>query len=276
MTRTFTPTLTLTPIPLNADTIGVFYNGGWFLRLNNSSGAADLITYFGAASDLPVVGDWNNDGFDTIGLYRSSEGRYLLSDSNTAPSISYDFTFGNPGDTPIAGHWDALTTGSGVGVYRNSNGILYLKRAKTTGFDDYYMVFGNPGDFGVAGDWNNDGFDNIGVYRPSATQWFLSNVNGNGITFSNIDFAWGIGSHRPVVGDWNGDGVSTVGYYTNTGNFVLHSTLATVGLDNIFNFGPNGGLPVAGKWTVSSVPPVSGVIQPVGGNPVNGGSDGSD
>jgi hypothetical protein len=235
-----------------------------------------LTVFFGAPSDLPVVGDWDANGFDTIGVYRSSEGRFLLSDSNTIPAVSYDFTFGNPGDTPLAGKWDALTTGSGVGVYRGSNGITYLKRAKVTGFDDYYMVFGNPGDAGVSGDWNGDGFDNIGSYRPATTQWFMSNTNGNGITNSDLDFVWGTGGYPLVVGDWDGNNTSTPGFLNSSGVFVLHPTNAASGVDTIFAFGPTSSLPVAGKWTTLSQPPNLGVIQPIGVNPVSGSGDGSD
>jgi hypothetical protein len=246
------------------------------LRLSNSTGLADLTTFFGQSTDLPVVGDWDGNGFDTIGLYRSTEGRFLLSDSNTVPSIAYDFSFGNPGDTPIAGKWDAMTTGSGVGVYRGSNGVLYLKRAKSSGFDDYHIIFGNPGDSGIAGDWNGDGFDNIGVYRPATTQWLLSNVNLSGIRNSDIDFVWGTGSHAIVVGDWDGNSTSTPGYLTNTGNFVLHPANVASGVDTIFPYGPVNSLPVAGKWTTFAQPPGLGVIQPVGINPVTGGENGAD
>jgi hypothetical protein len=276
-TSTFTATATLTPthtptfLPPSADTIGVFKEGTWSLKNFNSPGAADLTVIFGDATDLPVTGDWNNDSYDTLGRYNTTEGRFLLSDSNTTPSVSYNFIFGNPGDTPLAGHWDAMTSGDGVGVYRNTNGILYLKRAKTTGFDDYFMILGNPGDQGVAGDWNDDGFDTVGVYRSSLQTWFLSNTNSSGITFSDVSFVWSIGTARPVVGDWNGDGITTVGNLTSSGLFTLHSSLATSGYDIIFPFGPTNSYPVAGKWTTSFAPPISGVVAPI--QPIGNGED---
>jgi hypothetical protein len=262
-TVTLTPSRTNTPLPPTQDTVGVFKGGIWYLRLSNTTGIADLTSAFGLPSDLPVVGDWNNNGFDTIGLYRSAEGRFILSDSNTAPAMDYDFSFGNPGDVPFAGKWDAMTTGSSVGVYRTSNGVLYLKRVKTTGFSDYAMIFGNPGDSGVAGDWNGDGFDNVGVYRTTTTQWFMINTNANGIVNSDIDFVWGTGAHSIVVGDWDGNGTSTPGYLTNTGNFVLHPANVAAGVDSVFPFGPVNSLPVAGKWTTFASPPSLGIIQPV-------------
>jgi hypothetical protein len=265
-----TPTPTVTPNPNRPDTIGVYKNGSFSLRNTNNAGAADITASFGGdASDLPVVGDWNSNGVDTIGVYRNSTGVFLLSDSNTSPAVNYSLVFGNPGDTPFAGRWSADMTNSGVGVYRNSNGVLYQKKQLTTGFDDFFAIYGNPGDQGVAGDWDDDGFDSIGIYRSSNQTWFLTNDSEpSGITFSDIDFVWNIGTARAVVGDWNGDGSTTVGFLNSGGVFVLHSTNAAVGTDNTFAFGPSDGFPVAGKWTAGSQPSPRGVI----GGPGNGGS----
>jgi hypothetical protein len=52
-----------------------------------------------------VTGDWNNDGIDTIGVYRNA--RFYLRNSNTVGTADIVFALGNPGDMPIAGDWDA-------------------------------------------------------------------------------------------------------------------------------------------------------------------------
>ncbi len=267
--RTNTPTNTSTPIP-RPDTIGVYKNGVFSLRNSNSAGSVDISALFGGdASDLPVAGDWDGDGVDTIGVYRGTTGVYFLSDSNTAPTVSYTLVFGNPGDTPFAGKWTAGATHDGVGVYRNSNGILYQKDNLTTGFSDYFAIFGNPGDQGYGGDFDGNGFDSIGIYRSSNLTWYMTNNSQpSGITFSDIDFAWTIGTERPVIGDWNGDTTSTVGYFTNSGVFVLHSANATTGSDNVFAFGSADSYPIAGKWVAASSPNARIVI--VGGQSGNG------
>jgi hypothetical protein len=262
-----TPTPTNTPIPPRPDTIGVYNSGVFSLRNTNNAGGADIVAAFGgAASDLPIVGDWNSDGVDTIGVYRSATGFFLLSDSNTSPAVNYTVLFGNPGDTPFAGKWTPDMTGSGIGVYRNSNGILYQKKQLVTGFDDFFAVFGNPGDQGVAGDWDGNGFDSIGIYRASSQTWYLTNNSTpSGITFSDIDFVWNIGSNLPVVGDWDGDGDSTVGYLTASGVFTLHPNNAAAGSDNTFAFGAANSRPIAGKWTSGSSPSPRGVVAPITG-----------
>jgi predicted extracellular nuclease len=264
-----TATPTLTPVPTSPDTIGLYNNGLWQLRNTNSTGAADItVTFGGDPSDLPVVGDWNSDNVDTIGVYRNSTGVFLLSNSNTVPSVAYSLVFGNPGDTPFSGRWDNVVTNDGVGVYRNTNGVLYLKRNLTTGFDDYFFIFGNPGDQGVGGDWDGNGYGSIGIYRASNQTWYMNNDNVSGINYSEIDFVWNIGTSNPVTGDWNGDGITTVGYYTTGGVFVLHSTNATIGSDNTFAFGAGGtAKPVAGRWGSPTAPALSvitnGNLQPV-------------
>jgi subtilisin family serine protease len=277
-TATVTATASNTPVPVAADHIGVYKNGVFSLRNTNTSGAADITAVFGGdPSDLPIVGDWNADGVDTVGVYRNSTGVFFLSNSNTSPAVNVSLVFGNPSDTPLHGHWTNTLPNDGVGVYRNSNGILYQKNALTTGFSDYFAIFGNPGDQGIAGDWNNNGFDSIGIYRSTDQTWYLSNNSTpSGITFADLSFVWNIGTNAPVTGDWDADGVATVGYFNGTnGVFALHSTLAAAGSDNVFAFGPTGGIPVAGHWQAGTVPPLSGVIRSGGSsggvNPVDPG-----
>jgi subtilisin family serine protease len=259
-TRTNTPTATATasntPVPPRPDTIGVYNGGVFYLRNTNTTGVADITAFFGGdVSDLPVVGDWNGDGVDTIGVYRNSTGFFFLSDSNTSPAVNYSPLFGNPGDTPFAGKWTADMTHDGIGVYRNSNGILYQRKALTGGFDDFFAVYGNPGDKGFAGDWDANGFDSVGIYRSSNQTWFLSNNSTpSGITFSDISFVLDIASALPVVGDWDGDGDSTPGWLTSGGVFTLHPNNSIVGPDNVFAFGPANSKPVAGKWVAGSRP----------------------
>ncbi len=275
-TPTNTATFTNTPIPPHPDTIGVYKDGIFYLRNSNTSGVADISAVFGGdLSDLPVVGDWNSDGVDTIGVYNTSTGVFSLSDSNTAPTVSYTLVFGNPGDAPFAGHWTVDTIGSGVGVYRNSNGILYQRKSLTSGFDDFFAVFGNPGDQPVAGDWNNDGFDSIGVYRASSQTWYLSNNSQpSGITFSDLGFVWDANGASAVAGDWDGDGSSTSGILTANGVFTLLSANSGSGTYNIVVFGPAGSKPIAGRWTSGSSSPLNGLINPgqSGSSNINSGN----
>jgi hypothetical protein len=61
---------------------------------------------YGIPGDKPVVGDWNFDGIDTIGVYRN--GIFYLRNSNTIGFAEMVFALGIPGDHPIAGNWDLV------------------------------------------------------------------------------------------------------------------------------------------------------------------------
>ena len=90
------------------DTTGVFRpgNGVIFLKNANTSGFADVALNYGLSGDRPVIGDWNDDGIDTIGVYRNAQ--FLLRNSNTIGFADIVFALGNPDDMPIAGNWDGL------------------------------------------------------------------------------------------------------------------------------------------------------------------------
>jgi hypothetical protein len=244
------------------DTIGLFKpsTGEWFLRNSNTTGGADItLSFGGSVNHLPITGDWDGDGVDTVGIYDTSNGVFQLRDSNTTGPAQYVFTLGNPGDTPLAGRWDNTMNHDGAGVYRNSNGILYLRKTLTTGFSDYYMVLGNPGDQGIAGDWDGDGYDSVGVYRASQNRFYLSNVNGNGITYADVYFDYGDTTAKPIAGDWSLNAYHRVGYFRD-GQVWLRYTNTTGVSDVYFAFGFTGALPVTGKWTGASLPNPNSVI----------------
>jgi len=81
-------------------------NGIIFLKNTNQTGYADIALNYGLAGDQPVVGDWDGNGTDTIGVYRNA--RFLLRNSNTIGFADIVFGLGNPGDMPIAGDWNGV------------------------------------------------------------------------------------------------------------------------------------------------------------------------
>jgi hypothetical protein len=55
------------------------------LRNSNTGGVADLTFNYGPGGlgFKPLVGDWNGDGVDTIGLYDPAGAGFFLRNSNT-------------------------------------------------------------------------------------------------------------------------------------------------------------------------------------------------
>lgn len=100
--------------------IGVFRSGDWLWSL--SGGGAGTRDAFGVPGDVPVVGDWNGDGIDDVGVVRGTtwflrvpSGGARLRWVGPQASVTVvpearaavvSFTFGQPGDVPVAGDWD--------------------------------------------------------------------------------------------------------------------------------------------------------------------------
>ena len=63
---------------------------------------------FGLGTDLPVIGDWNGDSIDDVGVRRSE--RFLLDANGSRTWDGTDggdlsFRFGLSTDIPVAGKW---------------------------------------------------------------------------------------------------------------------------------------------------------------------------
>ena len=81
-------------------------NGALYLKFSNTTGFADLVLTYGSPGDKPIVGDWDGDGIDTIGIYRVDT--FFLRNTNTNGFADIIFTLGSVGDIPISGDWDGL------------------------------------------------------------------------------------------------------------------------------------------------------------------------
>ncbi|MEP7284585.1 MAG: right-handed parallel beta-helix repeat-containing protein [Chloroflexota bacterium] len=254
-TSTNTPVPTGTPVnpPKAIDTIGVFRPSrtAFYLRNSNTSGAPDITATFGTSTDLPVVGDWNGDGIDTLGVYRN--GLFLLTNSNAAnAAINYSIALGQPGDLPVIGDWDGNGK-DGIGVFRPSTGMVYLKNYLVSGFASYAMQIGVLGDLPVAGDWDGNGKDSPGVFRPSTATFRLTNAVCNCTVSTNYTVQFGQAGDSPVTGDWNGDGITGLGvFHPSNGVIALKNTLSAGAADTTFSFGQPSDAPVAGHWSAAS------------------------
>jgi hypothetical protein len=229
---------------VRTSTTGVFRpsNAILYLKNQNTSGFADIfIPGYGLAGDVAVVGDWNGDGVDTIGVFRS--GTFFLRNSNNSGFGDITVAYGQAGDLPVVGDWDGDGIDT-VGFYRG--GAFYLRNTNTTGDPQLVFSLGNPGDVPIAGDWNRDGIDTVGVFRPSNAILYLKNTNVEGFADVFIP-GYGIAGDAPVTGDWNGDGTDTIGVYRG-GTFFLRNTNDSGFADLTFALGIPGDAPLAGDW----------------------------
>jgi len=113
--------------------IGVYRDGKWILD-SDGSGTLDscgidlcIDSFGGNRGDVPVVGDWNGDGTDKIGIYRNGKwildknGNGLLEDCQV--DLCIENFGGSSGDIPVVGDWN----GDGkdkIGIYRAGQWLL--------------------------------------------------------------------------------------------------------------------------------------------------------
>ncbi|HEV8370781.1 MAG TPA: SBBP repeat-containing protein [Pyrinomonadaceae bacterium] len=143
------------------DTVGVFRpsTGQWLLtngpNTNNTTPPVNFQFAFGQNDDVPIVGDWNGDGFDTPGLFRSGVAQFILSNGFQGTTDITPFTFGALGTKPLAGDWDGDGVAT-IGVFNPGTGIMSLNNTNTSGngVGDLVFSFGLNGDSPLAGDWD--------------------------------------------------------------------------------------------------------------------------
>ncbi len=235
-------TVTVNQTGRNASTPGQYRptNGFAYIRNSNDTGFADREFFYGIANDIPVAGDWNGDGVDSVGIYR--DGKFFLRNSNSTGIADLEFPFGAPGDFPIVGDWDGDGIDT-VGVVRGNT--VFLRNSNTAGNADIQFNYGTATDTFIAGDWNGDGIDTVGAYRPTNGFVYLRNSNTTGI--ADIEFFYGLANDRPVAGDWDGDGIDTIGIVRGNGWFLRNSNTSGFA-DILFFYGVETDKPITGDW----------------------------
>ena len=109
------------------------------------------------------------------------------------------------------------------------------------------FVLGQAGDVPLVGDWDGNGSKTPGVFRPSTTEWFLSN-SPNGSTMDyHLTFA--TFSDIPVVGNWDGVGGDSIGVYRASNNtwYLSNSNTSPVAATT-YQYGSSGNAAAVGNW----------------------------
>jgi hypothetical protein len=204
----------------------------------------------GSERDLPVVGDWDGDGKDDIGIFgpmwpgdqrairaepglpdnqnttsgppknmpprpeNATSGRRLLrgadSERTRADVVDHVFHFGAATDVPVAGDWNGDGIES-IGIFRNGQWHLDVDGNGRWSSSDITADFGQSGDIPIVGDFNGDGIDELGFFRDGV---FYLDVNGNRkLDAHDRVFELGTADDTPVVGDWDGDGKDEAAVY---------------------------------------------------------------
>ncbi|MBI2535058.1 MAG: hypothetical protein HYW03_23000, partial [Deltaproteobacteria bacterium] len=216
---------------------------------------------------------------DKIGVYRPSTGEWFfdLNGNGVLETCGIDYcvsSFGSLG-VPVVGDWN----GSGVsqlGMFLTDAGQWQLdQNANETWegclIDTCIGPYGQT-DIPIPGRWDLQGFDRIGVFRPSTALWYLD-VNGNGQwNGCRRDVCGYLSVYKagdlPIVGHWNGNGLSQLGFFRpSTGEWFLdyngNRTWDDCTQDRCLSFGI-AGQPVSGDWDGTGASKI-GVFDPITG-----------
>ena len=244
----------------HSDNLGVWRASRFYLDSNRNSlwngSGTDTLNTFGSATDKPLAGDWNGDGYTDIGVWRSGT-FYLDTNGNgiwDGPAIDKTFKLGLNSDTPVVGDWN----GDGIddiGVWRSGKFYLDLdgNRIWNSAIDKAF-TFGAATDRPIIGDWNADGKADLGIWRSGK---FYLDLNANRIWNSGVDgiFSFGNSTDTPLIGDWNGDGTDDLGvwrsgkfYQDTNGNRAWNSAT-----DTVTTYGASTDVPLIGYWPPKTV-----------------------
>jgi hypothetical protein len=225
------------------------HDAHWYLRFSNTTGNHDVAFSFGDTCDIPIVGDWDGDGDDTVGVWRN--GMWHLNGVNGGGTPT-PFMYGNPDDYPVAGDWDGDGDDT-IGVFRPSEVKWYLRNSNDTGPASYAFIYGDVGDRPIVGDWDGTGGSHgtvtVGVFRPSNATWHLRNWNSAG--FPSIPaFLYGVPADTPVTGDWNWDSIDSIGVFRPAGipQWKLTNQNGPYPPAYDYGYGALSDKPVTGDW----------------------------
>jgi murein DD-endopeptidase MepM/ murein hydrolase activator NlpD len=208
-----------------------FLNDGW-------SGTANRVYDYGLPGDGAVVGDWNGDRVDTIGVRRGSF--YLLADRHGVEAPAHSFIYGRPADVTLVGDWN----GDGRDTLAVRRGNTYYFNDELTGGDASAVIrYGRADDQVLVGDWDGDGRDTLGVRRGNV--FYLRNVLAGGE--ADIRVPYGKAEDVVYVGDWNGDRIDTLAVRREA-RYYVKDDFTGGEADRVLTYGRPGDATLVGDW----------------------------
>ena len=216
--------------------------------------------------EIAVIGDWNGDGNDKIGIY--SGGYWVLdyNGNNAWDGLSVDrdvYWSIDSHDIPVVGNWNGQLNSTKIGVYSDGHWMADYNGNFILDGQTRFSFFGggNSTFLPAVGDWNDDGKTKIAAYLITSGTWWIEK-SGNwlwdGPSGGDVYTSFGGPTYvKPIVGNWERPPTVqfSVSGYTGIGmNFQVGDTFfvtitgspnqpVTVGLD--------GGTPVLRGYTNS-------------------------
>jgi hypothetical protein len=211
------------------------------------------VVHYGNSPMVPIVGDWDGDGADTVSAYDPTSGRFYLSSNPVTGTAQINIMYGNPGAKPLVGDWDGDGKDN-IGVRMGNTFYLRTTPVDQPAETTATVAYGDPGDTPVVGDWDGDGKDNVGVYRPGLFRFYLR-MNPNTSTGETTRVVpYGNPNADPLIGDWDGDGKDNVGVRMgNTFAFRTSPVSSDTETTTSDAYGNGAGeIPIVGDWNADN------------------------
>jgi hypothetical protein len=192
------------------DTVGFYRPSNTGFTLSNTAAASIVglpVTAFafgyGSLGDKPIVGDWDGNGSDSVGVFRGSNRTFFLRSALSGSPITTSTVtvpFANATDVPVTGDWDCNGTTT-VGLYRPANATFYLTNTGTGVPTDFTIItFGAVNASPFTGDFDNDGCTEIATFLNGAVR-VRGDVSASGAVIFN--FNYGVAGDQPLSGTWH-------------------------------------------------------------------------
>ncbi len=193
--------------------------------LRSSDGTVQNYEWGLLASDLPVAGDYDGDGFADPAAYQQNGTWHLARSSAGYAGLQ----LGTPGVINVPADYDG-DGATDMAIYEPWSGVWHLSQST----DGYYGIgWGGSGDIPVPADYDGDGIADIGVYRPSNQTWYLI-CSSDGVKVEE----WGLlSTDKPVPADYDGDGTDDLAVYQANGTW--HLARSSAGYAGLQLGGPN-------------------------------------
>lgn len=237
-----------------SDGVGVFLAGERAAEFHLRAADGRLLKIeIGATSGLPVAGDWDGDGRDTIGYFEPDLDAFFLSDDlGSSPQFSRIVVGWNcSACVPVAGDFGGVGA-DGVGLYDPSRGLFLLRDRAVASAPLRTVAFGEAGvpQWPVAGKFSACGEAQLGLY-DAATATFR--IHGCRASDPIRTLQVGTPGGLPVAGRWRGAEHDGVGVFEPAaGRFLLRANLGDARDDLVVPFFYTPAVPIAGHWSIDS------------------------